>query len=187
MRRRWPVLILVALGLGSAGCLRGCPSSSPPVHLNPDMDDQPRYDPQQASRFFANGSVGQPPIPGTVARGSLRTDPEFDSGRSPWGFYISNPLEPTEEALTRGRQRYEIFCRPCHGAAADGQSALLEFGKVRSASLLDERIRTLPDGRIFQVISNGQGLMPAYRHQISPADRWRIIAWVRKLQEGASQ
>ncbi|MFQ5739222.1 MAG: c-type cytochrome [Acidobacteriota bacterium] len=178
------VVIASAFLLLLPGCYRGCPSDRPPIHLIPNMDTQPKYRPQRESRFFYNGAAMQVPVPGTVARGELRENEEFYSGRSPWGFFLPKvPMEVTEELSARGGERYRIYCLPCHGERGDGQGMLLERVKVKTANLLEERIRNLPDGRIFHVISNGLGLMPGYRFPIPARDRWAIVTYVRKLQQ----
>lgn len=167
--------------------LRGCPSSSPPIHLNPNMDDQPRFEAQEASGFFSDGTVSRPPVVGTVARGELVEDGVLATGRSVWsGFAPEVPLEVTPELLARGRDRYGVYCAPCHGEAGDGESVMLERGKVRTADLLEERIRGLRPGRIFQVVSEGKGLMPAYGYLLPTRDRWAVVAWVERLQAGAA-
>ncbi|MFQ5878261.1 MAG: c-type cytochrome [Acidobacteriota bacterium] len=173
------------LSLLLAGCARGCPSRRPPIHPNPNMDRQPKYLAQAESRFFYDGAAMRLPVPGTVARGELRDDEEYFTGRSPWGFFVGrNPLEATDGLIARGRSRYGIYCSPCHGPRGDGRGMLATRAKVKSADLLARRVREMPDGRIYHVISNGLGLMPGYRYPIRPADRWAIVAYLRRLQEG---
>jgi len=179
---RYLAIALGCIALATlTSCFRGCASRRPPIHLNPNMDDQPRYDPLAASPFFASGSVSQAPVPGTIARGELREDDAFYSGRNFFG-YGSNPLDVTADVVERGRDRFEIYCTPCHGFAADGHGKLYERSGIESANLKDERIRQMPDGRIFQVITNGQGLMQGYKFPLSARDRWSIVAYVRELQ-----
>ncbi len=183
MRPRTLLALAVLLLLG--GCVRGCPSRRPPIHPNPNMDRQPKYRPQAASAFFYDGAAMQKPVPGTVARGELAEDREFYSGRNLWGFPVmANPLTGQPGVLARGRERYGIYCAPCHGEGGDGQGMLQERAKVETADLTEERIRQLPDGRLFQVISDGTGLMPGYRYPIPPRDRWAIVAHLRQLQAG---
>jgi len=181
------VLMLVVLSLALTGCVRGCRSSRPPIHLNPNMDDQPRYDAQTSSDFFYDGMTMREPVEGTVARGELTGDAAWLTGRDAAGEYLAAmPIEPTEALLERGRERYEIYCLPCHDEAGRGKGVLLEYGGVPTPSLHDEQRRGYPDGRLFDVISNGSGLMPAYRYPIPPADRWAIVSHVRRLQEQES-
>ncbi|TDI45379.1 MAG: cytochrome c [Acidobacteria bacterium] len=159
--RRLLAIAVAALALTAlTSCLRGCNSRQPPIHLNPNMDSQPFYEPQAESRFFASGSTSQAPVPGTIARGELRDDDTFYSGRNFFG-YVSNP-QSNEGVVARGKDRFNIYCTPCHGTAGDGQGKLYERSGIKSANLHDERIRDMADGRIFSVITNGQGLMQGY-------------------------
>jgi mono/diheme cytochrome c family protein len=170
---------LVALG----GCARGCTSSRPPIQLNPSMDDQPKVLPQTASKFFYNGGSMREPVPGTVPIGGLREDPAFFEGKGADGKFVASIPVPVDEALVeRGRQRYGIYCQPCHDARGDGRGILFQRGNVPTASFHQEKILKYPDGQIFDVITNGTGLMAGYRWPIPPADRWAIVAHVRELQ-----
>jgi mono/diheme cytochrome c family protein len=174
-------VLLVALG----ACARGCTSRRPPIHPVPNMDDQPRYEAQAASAFFADGAAMQKPVEGTVARGELELylNPELSTGLTQDGRQVTEmPIAVTEAVLARGEERYGIYCTPCHGDRADGRGVLRERAGVQTANLLEDRFRAYPVGRIFDVVSNGFGLMPSYRYPIPPEDRWAIIAWVRKLQ-----
>lgn len=175
-------LLLAVLSLSLlTSCFRGCASRWAPIHLNPNMDQQPSYRPLAESGFFASGSTSQPPVSGTIARGELREDDSFYTGRGFFG-YTSNPLEVTEDVVARGRDRFEIYCTPCHGSAGDGHGKLYERTGVASADLADDRIRQMPDGRLFDVITHGQGLMQGYRFPVSARDRWAIVSYVRELQ-----
>lgn len=173
----------VALALSLMGCARGCASSRPPIHINPNMDDQPRYDPQQESAFFYDGQAMRLPVPGTVPRGGLREDVAFYTGRDDLGEFVAGaPVEATEEVLARGEERYAIYCLPCHEKQGTGRGILFNYGSVPTPSFHEQRILDLPDGEIFDVITHSKGLMPAYGAQIPPADRWAIIAHLRRLQ-----
>lgn len=176
------IFALTAL-VAASGCARGCTSSRPPIHLNPSMDDQPKVRPQAASTFFYDGAAMRPPVPGTVPVGGLREDAAFFEGRGPDGeFVAANPGATDAAALERGRDRYEIYCQPCHDPRGDGRGILLQRGNVPTASIHQEKIRAYPDGQIFDVITNGVGLMAGYKWPITPADRWAIVAYVRELQ-----
>jgi hypothetical protein len=166
-----------------AGCARGCTSSRPPIHLNPSMDDQPKVRPQAASTFFYNGASMREPVPGTVPIGGLKEDAAFFTGKGADGQFVATIPQPVDDALLeRGSQRYGIYCQPCHDPRGTGQGILFQRGKVPTASFHDEKILKYPDGQIFDVITNGQGLMSGYRWPIPPADRWAIVAHVRELQ-----
>jgi len=178
--------VLGALVLSSvflAGCARGCTSSRPPIHLNPSMDNQPKVRAQSASTFFYDGMSMRQPIPGTVAIGGLKEDTAFFTGKGADGqFVATNPVTVDDTVLERGRQRYVIYCLPCHDARGDGKGILFQRGNVPTATFHQEKMLKYTDGQIFDIMTNGQGLMPAYRWPIPPADRWAIIAYIRELQ-----
>jgi mono/diheme cytochrome c family protein len=179
--------LTVASILVLSGCARGCTSSRPPIHLNPSMDDQPKVRAQTASPFFYDGSSMRQPVPGTVAMGELKEDAAFFTGKGADGqFVAASPVTVNEAVVERGRQRYVIYCQPCHDARGDGQGILFQRGNVPTASFHQEKILKYPDGQIFDVITNGQGLMASYRWPIPPADRWAIIAYVRELESRRS-
>jgi mono/diheme cytochrome c family protein len=176
--------LVLASTVAVAGCARGCTSSRPPIHLNPSMDDQPKVLTQTASDFFFNGASMREPVPGTVAIGGLKEDVAFFTGKGADGQFVATiPVNNMDEAfLERGRQRYTIYCQPCHDARGDGRGILFTRGSVPTASFHDEKILKYADGQIFDVITNGTGLMSGYRWPIPPADRWAIVAYVRSLQ-----
>ena len=179
------LLSTIALAMLTAGCVRGCPSSRPAIHLNPNMDDQEKYTAQSQSDFFYDGSTMRRPIPGTVARGELRADSRIYQAREADGSFVrTNPLGASEELLARGAERYSIYCAPCHDAKGTGQGILQQRAGVSTTSLHEDRLKQIEDGHIFDVITNGVGLMPGYRWPIDAQDRWAIIAHVRRLQEG---
>jgi len=181
--RRLPGALLAGVLLvgATAGC-RGMTSSQPPIHLNPNMDHQPKYRPQSESGFFYDGAAMREPVPGTVARGELREDTALFEGKDAAGEdVLRSPVEATEAVLERGADRYGVYCAPCHDPRGTGKGILAQQG-LPTTSMHIERLRTAADGYIFEVITNGRGLMPAYQWPLSPADRWAIIAYVRKLQ-----
>jgi len=180
-------LRVLALTLASvvflSGCARGCTSSRPPIHINPSMDDQPKVRPQAASGFFYDGASMRTPVPGTVAIGGLREDVAFFTGQGEDGQFVAAiPVTVDEALVERGRDRYEIYCQPCHDARGDGRGILFQRGSVPTASFHEEQYLAYPDGQIFDIITNGSGLMAGYRWPIPPADRWAIVARVRELQ-----
>jgi mono/diheme cytochrome c family protein len=181
-RRVLGALVFTSL-FALTGCARGCTSSRPPIHLNPSMDDQPKVLSQTASDFFYNGASMREPVPGTVPIGGLKEDTAFFTGKGADGQFVAAIPHPVDEALLeRGRQRYTIYCQPCHDARGDGKGILFQRGSVPTATFHQEKILKYPDGQIFDVITNGSGLMPAYRWPIPPADRWAIVAYVRELE-----
>ena len=146
------------------------------------MDYQEKYQPQEASRFFYDGSAMRQPVAGTVARGELREDQAFHTGKDADGEVLASmPLEVTDELLARGEERYGIYCAPCHDARGTGKGILYDQG-VPTASFFDPRLVESADGEIFEVITNGLGFMSGYRYPLPPADRWAIIAHVRRMQ-----
>ena len=191
MWKNWTVLIVGMLALG--GC-RGKISDAPPIHIVPNMDDQEKYDPQEAGPqfrdgrpIFADGRAARMPVPGTVARGQLKTDTIYFEGKYPNGYWAQHNPEPaTMELLRRGQERFNIYCAACHNRLGSGQGLMQEkillSGGVIPTNLLDERIRLMPDGQIFNSMTIGVRQMPSYRHQINPRDRWAIVAYMRALQ-----
>jgi hypothetical protein len=177
--RYGPLLLLAPM----AGC-RGCPSPLPPIHVVPNMDYQEKAQAQEESAFFYDGMVMRLPVLGTVARGDLDRDPRVETGRDAAGELLASSPIPVDEALLqRGAERYDIYCRPCHDPRGNGRGILFEYGRVPTASFHDEQRRGYPDGRIFEIITNGSGLMRGYQWPIPPEDRWAIIAHVRRLQQ----
>lgn len=184
VRRSLQLVCLGALALTLLGCARGCTSSRPPIHIVPNMDWQPKYQAQAESDFFYDGAAMRTPVPGTVARGHLREDATFYTGKDAQGaFLVANPLGASEAVLARGAERYAIYCRPCHDKRGTGKGILFERGGVPTPAFGEERIVALSDGEIFDVVTNSKGLMPAYRSVIPASDRWAIIAHMRTLQQ----
>jgi len=180
-------VLLVVLG----GC-RGCTSSRPPIHLNPNMDYQPKYQAQEASEFFPDGAAMQAPPVGTVALEDPVELNGFATGKDDGGALVASvPAEARqafggeEEMLRRGAERYTIYCAVCHGDSGDGRGTLYHRSGVESGDLRQARLRAVPDGHMFDVITNGLGLMSSYAAQVPVADRWAIIAHVRQIQAEA--
>jgi hypothetical protein len=146
------------------------------------MAEQPRYDPLEASEFFADGQSARPLVDNTVARGELRDDEHFYAGRSGATPVATFPFPITLEILQRGRERYDIYCSPCHSRTGDGDGMITQRGFARPPSFHIERLREAPPGYLFQVTSQGLGAMPDYRQQILTRDRWAVIAYIRALQ-----
>ena len=185
MTARTQIIGVIALAstVVVSGCARGCTSSRPPIHLNPSMDNQPKLRAQAASPFFYNGAGMREPVPGTVAIDGLKEDAAFFTGKGADGqFVATSPVTVDERLLARGRDRYHIYCQPCHDARGDGRGILFQRGNVPTASFHQEKILKYPDGQIFDVITNGTGLMAGYKWPIPPEDRWAIVAHVREVQ-----
>lgn len=177
------ILSLLIIMLVGMSCLRGQPSEKTPIHLNPNMDDQNRYDPQERSKFFADGSAMRVPEEGTIARGELREDDAYYKGTDAAGEFINTiPVRVDRALMSRGQERYNIYCAPCHSLAGDGKGIVPKRGFLPPPSFHDEKVRAFSDGYIYSVISNGVRNMPAYKKQIPVNDRWAIVAYVRALQ-----
>jgi mono/diheme cytochrome c family protein len=148
-----------------------------------DMHVQPRLNPLAHSDFFTDQRSERPPVEGTVARGELREDIYFYTGKagnSP-GDYMPFPV--TKAVLERGRERYNIYCAPCHSRVGDGNGFIPSRGFARKPpSYHIERLQKAPLGYFYDVITNGFGIMPDYAAQIPPRDRWSIVAYIRALQ-----
>ena len=186
-RRRLGLALVCASAFFGAGCLRGCTSSKPPIHVNPNMDNQPKARAQSESPFFYDGSSMRIPVAGTIARGQLPGPVEFETGMDVAGNYVQSPVVASADIMAAGERHYAIYCTPCHGETGDGMGMLATRGGVPVADLFQERLLEMPDGQIFQTVTNGLGLMQGYRYPLSDADRWAVIAYVRQLQQTRGQ
>ena len=183
-----PLLLAALTPLGLQGCMRGCSSSDPPVLVNFSMFNQPKYKAQAASTFFYDGKTMRPPVPGTIARGHLHQELALSTGMDAGGKPVAtSPVVVDEALLARGAERYGIYCQPCHDERGEGKGLLFQRAKVPTANLLEQRIRELPDGAIFDAITNGKGLMASYRYQVAAHDRWAIIAHVREMEKKSAE
>ncbi len=147
-----------------------------------DMHDQPRFEPLEKSSFFADGRASRPRVAGVVARGERELDPHLELGRADGEFATTFPRPVTRATLERGRERYDIFCAPCHDRAGTGEGIAVLRGLKQPASLHVERLRAAPPGYFFDVITRGFGAMSDLADRIDPSDRWAIVAYVRALQ-----
>ncbi|PYY09902.1 MAG: quinol:cytochrome C oxidoreductase [Acidobacteria bacterium] len=150
-----------------------------------DMHNQPRFKPLAKSDFYTDLRSARPPVEGTVARGDLRADSYLYSGMIPGsdtpGEYMPFPVN--EEVLARGRERFNIYCTPCHSRLGDGNGIVPTRGFARKPpSFHIDRLRKAPLGHFFDIITHGFGIMPDYAAQIAPKDRWAIVAYIRALQ-----
>lgn len=153
-----------------------------------DMHIQPKYLPYEPSDFFADGRSERQPVPGTVARGQLRLDELFYTGKE--NGVVSNrfPFPITRADLERGRERFNIYCTPCHDYTGSGNGMIVQRGFPHPPSYQLPRLREAPVGHFFEVMTNGFGAMYSYAARVQPEDRWRIAAYIRVLQlsEGAT-
>jgi mono/diheme cytochrome c family protein len=175
--------LTLALAALAVGCTRGRPSKEPPIHIDPDMDNQPRYNPQAYSKFFADSASMRPLVPGTVPRGWLRDNVEYYTGLDRNGDPVEKLPVPVDMALLRrGQERFNIYCSPCHSRLGDGKGIMVQRGYIPPPSFHEDRVRKFPDGHFFDVITHGIRNMPSYKDQIPIADRWAIIAYIRALE-----
>jgi mono/diheme cytochrome c family protein len=184
------ICVICGLLLIVAGCRR-------------DMQDQPKMKAFRGTTFFGDGLSARQPIPGTVARGFLRSNTEFFTGKkskttagppqqaqqagAAANAYPDDidylPIPVTEEVVKRGRERYNIFCSACHGFTGNGDGMIVRRGFRRAASFNDDRLRQAPVGHFFDAMTTGWGAMPSYASQIPVHDRWAIVTYIRALQE----
>ena len=163
------LVFVAALLLAAAGCRQ-------------DMHVQPRYKPLDPSNFFGDGRSARPPVPGTVARGELRVNEAMYTGKMNGVLVDAFPFVITHKDLERGRERYNIYCSPCHDYTGGGQGLVVQRGFPPPPSYHIERLRSAPVGHFFDVMTRGYGTMYSYADRLSPEDRWRIAAYIRALQ-----
>lgn len=203
LRFFFAAFILTVCAVVALAGFRGSKMAHPPIEIFPDMDHQPKYQPQHPSGFFADGRAARTRIEGTIPLGYTLEGRFLQAGArngalNPAGFsnvpdYYNTgkmgdsygdglPLEVTAQLLNRGEERFNINCAICHGKSGAANGIVTQYGLVAVANFHDERIRTMPDGQIFSAISNGKNTMGAYGPQIALEDRWAIVAYVRALQ-----
>jgi cytochrome c5 len=188
-----PFLVIVVVGIAIAG-KRGDTSRRTPIEVFPDMDRQLKLRPMEPNAFFENRLSSQPHPAGTIARstpiataaGSVMPfeDKPVITGRvtGTTNFVELNPMVINAEFLARGKRQYNIYCAPCHSQQADGNGITKKYGMAATANLQDKRIVLMADGEIFNTVTHGKGLMQGYAAQLSVADRWAVIAYLRALQ-----
>lgn len=147
-----------------------------------DMQNQPKLKPLDGSDFFSDGRGSRPRVPGTVARGHLNDDELLVSGNIKGKPANLFPFPVTESTLNRGRERFQIYCTPCHDRAGSGNGLVVRRGFPKPPSFHIDRLRQVPVGHIVNVIANGWGRMDSYGDRLSAEDRWAVAAWVRVLQ-----
>lgn len=147
-----------------------------------DMHNQPKYRPLRPSTLFADGSSARQPIDGTVARGTLNSDEALFTGKVGGAPVREMPFAISQADIDRGQERFNIFCAPCHDQTGGGRGMVVQRGYRQPPSFHIERLKQADPGYLFDVVTNGFGVMPDYKAQIDARDRWRIIAYVRALQ-----
>ena len=173
MRHRSPLTRLGVTAVLALAVAPGC---------RQDMHDQPKYQPLEASTFFDDGRASRPRVPGTIARGRLDDDALYVTGKMDTGLSDVFPAPVTRAMLERGHQRFDIYCTPCHDRAGTGRGMIVLRGYKQPSSFHEDRLRTMPPGYFFDVMSNGFGVMPSYAAQVPIDDRWAIAAYIRALQ-----
>jgi len=187
------IIVLVISFFG----FRGEMFSGTPLRMFPDMDDQDKIKTQRNSAFFADGMGARKPVDGTVPRGFEPdgSGPSFgnstsylDTGVLDGAYGDGMPKELAlnddnlDAFLRHGQERYNISCLPCHGESGNGKGTVAAVGKFPVANLEGFPRNEYPDGKMFETISKGKGLMSGYSYNIPVNDRWAIIAYVRALQ-----
>jgi mono/diheme cytochrome c family protein len=185
MRYAYLILALLVVGTVSILGFRGSVTTKPPLEVFPDMDHQAKYKAQASSAFFADGRADRPLPAGAVARGDLRADDHLFTGKNPDGSFLAGfpaAISIDAKLLERGKDRYNIFCLPCHGAIGDGNGITKSYGMGATPTYHDDRLRKMNEGEIFNTITVGKGNMLSYADKLSAEDRWAVIAYVRALQ-----
>ncbi len=167
--RRSGLALTLSLLLLTNGCRR-------------DMFEQPSAKPLERSSFFRDHMASRPVPPHTVAQGQLRADTVFYTGKAGTNLVTTFPFPITREILNRGRERFEIYCAPCHGRTGDGNGMIVQRGFPPPPSYHLDRLRDAPVGHFYDVITQGYGVMYSYAARVSPPDRWAIAAYIRALQ-----
>jgi mono/diheme cytochrome c family protein len=167
---RWTAVLLAAT---AALLLSSC---------REDMHNQPKFIPLRENSFYPDGRSARPVLEGTIARGQLEDDPLLYTGKVDGKEMDQFPFAISEPDLARGRERFNIYCSPCHSQLGDGNGMIVQRGFKRPPSYFEPRLLKAPVGHFFNVITNGWGSMGDYSAQIPVADRWRIAAYVRALQ-----
>jgi mono/diheme cytochrome c family protein len=146
------------------------------------MHDQPKYKPLRGSEIFADKRSARPLVEGTVARGTLREDAGYYTGKTKDGFVTEMPVQVTAQLLERGQTQFQVFCSPCHGRTGRGDGMIVRRGFKQPSSYHVDRLRQMPIGYFYDVMTIGFGAMPDYAAQIPVRDRWAIAAYMRALQ-----
>jgi mono/diheme cytochrome c family protein len=152
------------------------------VACRQDMHDAPRYEPLEEAPFFSDGGSSRVLVANTVARGQLREDDHFYTGKVNGQLAAEFPMQVTAEVMARGQEQFNVFCTPCHGRTGEGNGMIVQRGFRQPPSYHEDRLIDAPPGHFFDVMTNGFGAMPDYRSQVPVPDRWAIAAYIRALQ-----
>lgn len=152
------------------------------VGCRQDMHDAPRLDPLEASSFFADGRASRQLVANTVPRGHLRADDHMFTGKVNGVLVAEFPMPVTAAVMARGRERFDIFCAPCHGKTGEGNGMIVQRGFRKPPSYHEPRLREQPVGYFFDVMTSGFGAMQDYASQVPVVDRWAIAAYIRAIQ-----
>jgi len=163
------LIVVIAIALTGSACRQ-------------DMHDQPKYTPLRSTPFFGDVRSARPLIAGTVAQGQLHEDPFLETGKIGNADATVFPFPVDAAVMARGRERFEIFCTPCHGRTGTGDGMIVQRGYRRPPTYHDDRLRNAPIGHFVDVIANGFGAMPDYSDEVNARDRWAIAAYIRALQ-----
>lgn len=163
-------------------CVAAAALVSLAIGCRQDMHVQPRYNPYDASTFFDDGRAARQPVPGTIARGQLHMDELLYTGKMDGKDAEVFPFPITRADLERGRERFNIYCSPCHDLLGTGRGMIVLRGFPQPPSFHIDRLRQAPPGHFFDVMTNGLGVMYSYSSRVSTEDRWRIAAYIRALQ-----
>lgn len=196
MRNVYLVTFFIVVLTVSVLGLRGTKFTHPPMDVFPEwlfpgMKEGRKMHPQDASTFFADGRADRMPPPNVVptsygpAGQPLRNDSHLYTGKLADGTFARGfpaALKVDRALLERGRDRFTIYCLPCHGAVGDGNGITKRYGMGATPTYHDDRLRKMAEGEIFNTITYGKGNMNPYADKLAPADRWAVIAYVRALQ-----
>ena len=147
-----------------------------------DMQDQPKFIPQRGTSFFADGRSVRPQVANTVARSQMHENEYFYTGLVNGKEGDGFPMALTHEVMERGQERFNIYCTPCHSRVGNGAGMIVQRGYRPAGDFHTDRLRNAPLGHFFSVMTHGYGAMPDYAAQLTPEDRWAVVAYIRALQ-----
>jgi Cytochrome C oxidase, cbb3-type, subunit III len=165
--------VVAVCAIAGAGLLAGC---------RQDMQDQPKFFPQRGTDFYADGRSVRPQVENTVARGQLHEDSYFSTGMQGGKEGDGMPFAVTPSVLERGQERFNIYCTPCHSRVGNGAGMIVQRGYRPAGNFHTARLMAAPLGHFFNVMTNGYGAMPDYAAQLTPQDRWAVVAYIKALQ-----